>query len=126
MKTLVILALLSLAACPAFSGTEEFTVVVSGSQAVELEVVYSHFLMVTTDDIEVRFVNPAYGSNGSVSGWTLMPLGGKAADGSGPRPDMGDTTCSVRAAISENIFNDMPGKKLLFTGTGTVTIRAKR
>jgi len=127
MKLILISALVLLTAPCVAGTTEEFTVVVTANAEVELSSVFAHFSMVTSADLAVRFVMPVTDSSGVVTGWSFTPAADPSTDyGTGPRPDAADSTLSVYSSVSENIFNDIGAKKLLFHGTGTVTIKAKK
>ncbi len=107
--------------------TGEFEVTVSGSLEVPLTSVFQHFLLIADADMEVRFVLPTYNADGTVASFIARPYGDPTVPaGTGPRPDISDTTLTVFSALAENIYNDMPAKKLNLTGTGTVTIKAKK
>ena len=127
MKTLLIVLITLLLAVPAFAGeTEEFTLTVSGSLEVPLSYVFNHYSITTDTDIGVRFIIPTLAADGSVYSFTARPRGNPAIPyGSGPRPDLGDTLITIIAASGQNILNDIPARKILFTGSGTVTVKAK-
>ncbi len=127
MKTLILTFAILIAACASYAQTEEFMVTVTGGESLELSTDFSHFMMSSTANIRVRFVQPKYNSSGDITGFTALPAGDPSVpNDSGPRPDIGDTTLTVYTSKAENVFNDMPARKLIFTGSAVVTIRGKK
>lgn len=131
MKKLISLTVIALLAhCVAYGQTEEFSVAITGDTVIELSDTFRHFSISTSADIEVRFMEPTYNSSGVFTGWMGHPFGDPSVpDGSGPRPDIGDTLHDAYSALSWNIYNDTPAKRLNFTVTGgpyTVVVKAKK